>query len=318
MLRFVPHVVSIGLMLAYLSNATAQVYPNKPIRILANGPGSGVDYVARVVAQGLTNQFGLSVIVENRGGSIIVAEVVAKAPPDGYTILLSGTLWMNPLLQSNLSWDPVRDFQPITLVIRQPNVLVVHPALPVKTVKELITLAKARPGELNYASAGSGGSPHLAAELFKSMAGVSILRIPDKSAGPAMNDLLGGQIQIMFGTGGIVDAHLASKRLRALGITSLQPSALFPGMPVLSASGVPGYEYETIYGIFAPAKTPAAIINRLNLEIVRFINDTEVKTRLLNVGIEPVGSSADELATRMKTEMVRMGKVIKDAGIRAE
>ena len=221
-------------------------------------------------------------------------------------------------MRDNVAWDGIRDFAPIIFATTEPNILVVHPLLPVKSVKELIALAKARPGALNYASIATGGPSHLAAELFKSMAGVNIVRIPYKGASPAAMDLVSGQVQLSFAAAASVAAPVKSGRLRALAITILQPSALFPGVPTVAASGLPGYEAGTVTGMFAPAKTPAAIINRLNREMAQALNRPEVKEKFSGAGQEIVGGSPDQFAAAIKADATRMGKVIKDAGIRDE
>ncbi|MBI3938727.1 MAG: tripartite tricarboxylate transporter substrate binding protein [Betaproteobacteria bacterium] len=314
-------IFSVATMVLGAEAVRAQSYPNKPIRIVTAEPGGANDLVARIIAHGISGPLGQQVIVENRGGAsgIIAAQTVAKAPPDGYTLLLyASPLWIVPLMRSNMPYEPLSDFSPITWAASAPNILVVHPSLPVKSVKELIALARARPGELNFAIGGFGASPHLAAELFKALTGVNIVRINYRGGGPAVNDLLAGQVQLMFAAAGSVAPHIKSGRLRALAVTSAQPSALYPGLPTVAASGLPGYESASTYGIFAPAGTPATTINLLNLEIVRALNRADVKERLFGSGIETVGSPPEELTARMKSEMARLGKVIKDAGIRTD
>ncbi|MSQ73692.1 MAG: tripartite tricarboxylate transporter substrate binding protein [Betaproteobacteria bacterium] len=296
----------------------AQYYPNKTIRMVTGTVGSSVDSVARPIAQGLAGNMGQPVIVDNRGGGVVPGETVAKAAPDGYTLLVhASTFYFAPLLQKT-PYDPVKDFSPITVATSSPGILVVHPSVPVKLVKELIALAKARPGELNYASGNSGSIPHLAAELFKAMAGVNIVHIPYNGSGPALNGLIGGQVHLMISAAGPLTPHVKSGRLKALAVTSATPSALAPGLPTVAASGLPGYESASMTGIFAPVNTPETLINRLNQEIVRVINTPEAKERFLNSGVETVGGSPQELAAAVKSEMARMGKVIKDAGIRVE
>jgi tripartite-type tricarboxylate transporter receptor subunit TctC len=297
----------------------AQTYPNKPIRMVTSAAGGSADFAARLIAQGLTGDLGQQVVVDNRGGSVSTSvAIVAKAPPDGYTLLLyASSLWIAPLLQQ-VSYDPIKDFSPITLAASSPYILVVHPTVPVTSVKELIALAKAKPGELNYGSSGLGTANHLAAELFNAMAGVSIVHVPYKGAGPALNALIGGQLQVMFPSAGSVTSHIKSGRLKALGVTSAGPSALAPGLPTVAAAGVPGYESLLMIGVFTPAGVPAAIINRLNQEIVKALRKADTKERLFNAGVEAVGGTPAQLAASVKSEMVRLGKVIKDAGIRAE
>ena len=299
--------------------ASGQEFPNKAIRIVSTGAGGGNDFVARIIAQALTGNLGQQVIVENRPGAngIIAAQTVAKAAPDGYTLLnYSGGFWLLPFLQK-VPYDPVKDFSPVTLAVSSPSILVVHASLPVKSVKELIALAKARPGDLNYGTGSTGSTPHLAAELFKAMAGVNILRIPYKGSGVALNAILVGEVQLVFATAGPVGPHVKSGRLKALAVTSLKPSALAPGLPTVAAT-LPGYDAASVFGVFAPAKTPAAVINRLNQELVRVLNGADVKEKFLAAGIETVGTSPQEFAATIKSEMDRMGKVIKDAGIRGE
>ena len=216
-----------------------------------------------------------------------------------------------------MSYDPERDFAPVTLADRLPNILVVHPSLPAKTAQELVALAKARPGELNYSSSSTGSTPHLAAELFKALAGISIVRIPYKGTGTALNALIAGQVHLMFPNPAPVMPHVRSGRLRALAVTTAQPFVLLPDLPPLSAA-VPGYEAESNHSIFAPAGTPRSIINKLNQEIVRVLNRADVKERFLNAGAEVVGNAPEDLAATMKSEMARLGKVIKEAHIRGE
>jgi tripartite-type tricarboxylate transporter receptor subunit TctC len=220
-------------------------------------------------------------------------------------------------MRDKTPYDPVRDFAPVSLTNRSPNVLVVHPSLPVKSVKELIALAKAKPGELNYASASIASSSHLAAELFKAMTKTNIVHIPYKGSGAATIALIGGHVQLTFAAPGSVASTVKSGKLRAVAVTSAQPSALLPGIPTMAAT-VPGYESVAMTGIFAPAATPAAVINRLNQEVVRLFSQGDVKAKFFDGGLEAVGSSPEQLAAAMKSDMARMGKVIKDAGIRAE
>ena len=277
--------------------------------------GGSNDRASRVIAQGVSSPLGQPVIVENRTATI-AADSVSLAPPDAYTLLYAGTpLWISPLLRKT-NYDPVKDFAPITLVLTAPNVLAVHPAVPAKSVKELIALAKAKPGALNYSSSGVGTSNHLAVELFKSMAGANITHIPYKGGGPALIALLGNEVQLSFITASSAAPYLKSEKLRILAVASEQPFALVPGLPTVSASGLPGYESASIQGMFAPAKTPVTLVRRLNREIVQVLNGAEVKERFLNGGSEVVGSSPEEFLAKIKSEMVRLGKVIKDNGIR--
>jgi len=296
--------------------AQAQPYPAKPVRFVTSEPGGGNDIVARVLAEGLKPALGQRVIVDNRG--IVAAEIAKNANPDGYTLLVYGAnIWLLPYLREHVAWDPLRDFAPITIAVQLPNVLVVHPSVPVKSVRELIDHAKARPGKLDYAAGTIGVSPHLAAELFKAMTRIEIVRVPYKGGGPALNGLIAGETHLMFPNVGGAMPHMKSGRVRALGVSSAQPSALAPGLPTIAAA-VPGYEFVAVICLYAPAKTPAAIVEQLNRESVRVLRSPEVKERLFNSGAEVVANSPREFAAYMKADMQKMGKVIKDAGIRAE
>jgi len=309
--------VVVGAAVLAPTEVSSQAYPARPIRIVTAPIGAGNDFMARVIAQGLTAGLGQQLVVDNRPAGIL-GELVAKAAPDGYTLLAVGSvLWLTPFLQDSVAYDTVKDFSPITVTARSVNLLVVHPALGVNSVKDLIALAKAKPGQLNYATGGTGSSNHLAGELFKAMAGVNLVRIPYKGAGPAVNDLLSGQVQIMFPTTASAMQHVKSGRLKSLGVTSLKPTVLAPGLPTVAESGLPGYESVVIYGLLAPAKTPPAIIKRLNAELVPFLKSEATTERLLNAGVEPVASSPRELADTMDSEMSRLGKLIKEARIRA-
>ncbi len=309
----------IALTLACAAAAQAQNYPSRPVRIETGGPGSNGDFASRVLGQVVSPALGQPVVVENRTSGIILGDTVAKAAPDGYTLLVTGSsFWLAPFLEKNVSWDPVRDFVPISLMASSPNLIVVHPSVPVKSVKELVALAKRRPGALNYASGSTGSAPHLAAELFNKMAQVNIVRINYKGAGAAMNDLIGGQVQVMFPNGSAAAAYLKSGRLRALAVTSDHPSPLFPGLPTVASAGLPGFQSEVLNGMFAPAKTPQAVITRLTQEFNRALVRPEVKEKFFNAGMEVIAGSADQLQTAVKNELNVWGKLIKDQGIRNE
>ena len=301
---------------AWVVPAQAQGCPTKPVRFVTSEPGGGNDIVARVLAEGLTASLGQRVIVDNRG--IVAAEIAKNASPDGYTLLVYGAnIWLLPYLRERVAWDPLRDFAPITIAVQLPNVLVVHPTVPVKTTREFIDYARTRPGKLDYAAGTIGVSPHLAAELFKSMTALDLVRVPYKGGGPALNGLIAGETQVMFPNVGSVMTHMKSGRVRALGVSSAQPSALAPGLPTI-ASVVPGYEFVAVICLYAPTKTPRAIVEQLNREAARVLKAPDVKERLFNAGNEVVANSAAEFAAYMKADMQKMGKVIKDAGIRAE
>jgi tripartite-type tricarboxylate transporter receptor subunit TctC len=303
---------------AFCGAAVAQEYPTRPIRVVTAAVGGTTDLVARTIAQGLTASLGQQVIVDNRPTGIIPGEMVVKAPPDGYTLLFHGSsLWMMPLLQK-VPFDPVKDLAPISLATSTPNLVVVHPAVPANTIKDLIALAKAKPGALNYGSGATGAASHLAAELFKYMAQVNIVRIPYKGQGAAVLGLLGGEVQMSFASAPSVAGHIKSGKLRSLAITTPKPSQLAPGLSTVAEAGLPGYQSATSAGMFAPVKTPARLITLVNREIVQALNKQDVKDLLFRDGTEVVGSSPEEFAATIKAEMATMGKVIKAAGIRTE
>jgi tripartite-type tricarboxylate transporter receptor subunit TctC len=290
-------------------------YPDKPIRLIAPEFGGASDLVARLIAQ--RGILGQQAVVDNRN-PLVGIDIAAKAPPDGYTLLMSGSsLWTVPLLQK-VSFNPSSDFAPITLAVNSPSVLVAHPTVAAGSVKELIALAKAKPGSLNYASSGNGSLSHLAAELFKSMAAINIVQVNYKGSGPALNDLIAGQVQLMLPSVGATMPHVKSGRLKALAVASAQPSALAPGLPTISASGLPGYEAGTAATLFAPASTPRAVVAAINGDVVHLLEALDTGKKLLNAGVEVVASSPEQLAARIRSEMAKLGKVIKDAGIRAE
>ena len=322
-MKIVRTALSFLLLAALTSIAGAEDWPTRRLRVVVPFPAGGSgDVQVRVVADELAKALGQPVIVENKpGGSGGIAAVdVAHAPPDGYTLMVGsvGTHAINVSLYSKLQYDPVKDFAPLTLAVSSPSMLVVHPSVPVRSVKELIALAKARPGQLNYAAGTIGATPHLAAELFKVMAGVNIVRVPYKGSGPSLIGLMSGEVEFMFPGAASAWGFVKQGRLRALGICALHPSALFPGVPTVSASGVPGYESVSPQGVVAPARTPVAIVTRLNQEFVRALNRPEVKERLNSSGIEIVGSSPEEYAASMRSDIARTSKLIKDANIRKE
>jgi tripartite-type tricarboxylate transporter receptor subunit TctC len=303
-------------LLVAAASASAQEYPSKTVRIVASEAGGGGDFVGRLVAQGLTGVFGQQVIVDNRGGGVIAGELVARSAPDGYTLLLYGnTLWLLPLMRKQVPYDPHKDFVPVTLAARAVNVLVVHPSLPAKSVKDLIALARARPGQLNFSTAAPGTANHLAAELFKSMAKVNIVRISYRGAPSALNAVMSGEVQLMFATAAPAKPVIQAGRVRALAVTTATRSMTYPDLPTIAESGLPGFEVVTAHGIFAPARTPDAIVTRLHQEIVRVLQRPETKERFASIGAEPVGSTPAQLAAFMKDEVARMGKVIREAGI---
>ena len=305
------------LLLLGAATGGAQDYPSRTVRIVASEAGGGGDFVARLIAQGLTAAFGQQVVIENRGGGVIAGDLVAKSPPDGYTLLLYGnTLWLLPLMRSHMPYDPGRDFVPVTLAARAVNVLVVHPSLPVKSVKDLVALARARPGQLNNSSAAPGTTNHLAAELFKSMAKVNIVRVSYRGTASALTAVMSGEVQLMFATAAGVKPHIQSGRVMALAVTTPVRSPIYPELPTVAEESLPGFEAVSVHGVFAPAKTPDAIVSRLHQEIARVLQRQDLRDRFVSVGVEPIGGSPGELAAMMKAEIARMGKVIREAGIR--
>ena len=297
--------------------ACAQDYPTKVIRIVTSPPGGSNDFISRLMVKGLTERAGWQLVIDNRP-TILGPEVVMRSAPDGYTILVSGGTFITGHLFEKLPYDSLRDFTSITLTHRQPNILVVHPSLPVKSVKELIALAKAKPRQLNYGTSGVGSTNHVAGELFNVMAGVRIVRVNYKGVGPGVSALLSGEIQLMFAGLAAVAHYLQAGRLRPLAVTTAEPSSLFPNLPTMAASGLPGFEVVVMTGVFAPAGTPTAVVNRLNQEIVRALNLPDVKEKFTNLGIETVGSSPQELTAAMKVEIARTAKLIKEGGLRTD
>lgn len=300
------------------TSSAAQTYPNRPVRIVTSPAGGGNDFAARLIAQGLSGPLGQQVIVDNRAGGVVPGDVAARSKPDGYALLVAGgTFTIGPLLEKT-PYDPVRDFEPITLIGVAPNVLVVHPSLPAKSVKELIALARSRPGDLNYSAATPGSQSHLAAELLKTMARVNIVRVAYKGTGQAVQAVLSGEVQVLFANTPSVGPHVKAGKLRALAVTGLKPSPHFPSLPTMSDAGLRGYEVISMDGIYAPAKTPREIVTRLNQEIVRVITSPEVKQKFFDAGVEVVGTSPEAFAQRIKAEMDQWAKIIQAGGIKVE
>lgn len=300
-----------------LQSSAADLQQGRPIRILTSAAGGGADFLSRIVSQGVSGPLGTSVVVDNRPG-IVSAEVAIRSAPDGHTLLFqSNVLWLSPFLQK-VSYDPVRDLTPISLAAVGPNVLVVHPSLPVANLRELTALARSKPGQLNYSSAGSGAPPHLGMEMYKAMAGVSITRVAYKGTAQALSAVLSGEVQMMLANTAQVAPQVKAGRLKALAISSAEPTALFPGLPTMAASGLDGFEAVTSYGVFAPARTPTEIIRRLHTEIVRSLQVQQAREQLSNAGLDLIASSPEKLAATVASEMATAGKFIKEAGIRAE
>jgi tripartite-type tricarboxylate transporter receptor subunit TctC len=302
--------------------AAAQNYPAKPIRLIVpQSAGGSTDLVARPLAQRLGEALGQTVIVDNRpgAGSTIGTDLVAKSAPDGHTLLaVAASFSMSPSLYQNLPFDPVRDFAPISLLSSLPNILVVHPSLPVKSVKELVALAKARPGQLNFGSSGMATGTHMSMELLKHMTGISMVHVPYKGGAPSITALLSGEVQVTLATISTALPHVKAGKLRALAVSTARRSAAAPEVPTIAESGVPGYDYASWIGLLAPAKTPQPIIARLNAEAVKALQTPEMKAILAVEGSEPVGNSPAEFAAIMQTEVARWMKVVKAAGIKAD
>ena len=321
--RWAALIGGLALLAAASSDAFAQKYPARSVRlVLPFAAGSAVDMLARLYAQKMAENWGQQVLVDNRTGAngIIGMEVAARAPADGYTVGMGNiaTLAINPSLYAKLPYDVLRDFAPVSYTAAITNCLVVHPSLPVKSVKELVTLAKARPGELNYASGGVGSAQHIPMELLKAMTGVNIVHIAYKGLTPAFNDVLAGQVPMMVS--GLVTAlpHHKTGRLRILATTGVKRTSASPDLPTVAETGLPGYEADSWTGFLVPVGTPQDIIARLNAEVVRIGNLPDIRERLTSAGFEVVGSSPEAFATLIKTNIARLGKVIRDAGIRAE
>jgi tripartite-type tricarboxylate transporter receptor subunit TctC len=306
----------------HASTVVAQTYPVKPIRLIVpQSAGGSTDLVARPLAQQLANALKEPVVVDNRpgAGSVIGTDLVAKAAPDGYTLLaVAASFSMSPSLHPDLPFDPARDFAPITLLSSLPNILVVQPVLPVKSVKELIDYAKARPGQLNFGSSGVATGTHLSMEMFMVMTGIRLVHVPYKGGGLAVNALLGGEVQVNFATISTALPFVKNGRLRALAVTTTKRTAAAPEVPTVAESGVPGYAYASWIGLLAPARTPHPIVAILNTEAVKAVHMPEMKSILALEGSEPVGNTAAEFSALIKTEVARWRKVVKAAGIKAE
>lgn len=303
-------------------DAAAQGFPSKPVRMIVAFPaGGGTDIVARIVGQKLTDTWGQQVVVDNRAGAggIVGAELAARAQPDGYTVFLAttGNLAINPGLYSKLPYDTLKDFAPVTLVVALSFVLVAHPAVPANTLREVMALAKSKPGQLNYASGGSGTASHLGMELFKAMAGVNIVHVPYKGSAPALTDLLSGQVQLALGDGIVTLPHIKSGKLRALAITGARRAVLLPNLPTIAESGVAGYEVMNWYGVVAPAGTRPEIVSLLSVAIAKAVQAPEVKDRLLAQGVEPISNTPAEFGVYLKQEVVKWAKRVADSGARA-
>jgi tripartite-type tricarboxylate transporter receptor subunit TctC len=323
MRKALPLAAALAAALAAPGGASAQAYPARPVTIIVGfAPGGGTDTVARVMQKKLAEYLGQSVIVENRAGAggTIAAAIVAKAEPDGYTVLLAtiAALAVAPHLNSKLPYNPLTDFAPVSMATESGNVLVVHPSVPVKTLAEFVKLANSKPGGIAYGTSGVGSAGHLAGELFRLTAKVNLTHVPYKGGGPAMSDLLGGQIPSVFASATTATPQVQSGKLVALGSTGSKRSAALPNVPTIAEQGYPGYEATNWYAYVAPAKTPKAIVTRLNRDIVRTLKDPDTHAAILKQGEEPVASTPEELAQKIRREHATWGRVIRDAGIPKE
>ena len=310
-------------MAAIAFSAQAADYPEKPIRLLVPAaPGGGADFVARILGVKLTEALGQTVVVENRAGAsgTIAADNAAKSTADGYTLLMgqSTSVVIAPHLYKKLGYDTLRDLAPVTLVAQVPNILVVHPSVPARTVSEFIALAKAQPELLNYGSSGNGAPSHLAGEMFKSATGVKMVHVPYKGAGLAVNGLIAGEIQVMFAPIVAVLPQVKAGRLRALAVTSATRSAAAPELPTLAESGLPGYEISSWFGLFAPANTPTPVIERLYRETAKALQSPDVRERFAREGAEPVGSSPADFTVYVRAEYAKYTRIVRDSGIKAD
>jgi tripartite-type tricarboxylate transporter receptor subunit TctC len=312
-------IAAFGMLLPLQAGAADPDYPTKPVRIVVGfAPGGGVDIVARIVAEKMSEILKQTVLVDNRAGAggSIGAALVAKSPADGYTLLaISSSYGVVPTLYKDLPFDPVKDFQPVSLLVEAPLLLLVHPSLPARSIRELIAIAKAKPGQLNYGTGGNGTSGHLTGELFKSLAGIDITHVPYKGAAPALIDLLAGQVSIEFASVLTTASHVKSGRLRALAVTSARRSALFPRLPTIDESGVPGFQRTTWYGVLAPARTPAAVIARLQSALKAALTSPETRSRFLEDGGEPRASGSKELEDYVVSEIALAEKIMERPGV---
>ncbi len=306
---------------AYARPADAD-YPNKPIRVVVpSSPGGGIDALARVIGPKLTEAWGKSIIIDNRAGAggIIGSEIVARAPPDGYTVLIvAGGYTLNPSLYARLPYDTIRDFERVSLLADAPNLLVAHASLPVKSVKELISYARAKPKFLTYASSGVGTTSYLSGEIMKVMTGIEIIHVPYKGAGLSNAAAIAGQVHFIFSAPHTMVPHVKTERMRALGVSSLRRLPLIPDVPTIAESGLPGFDVSSTYGVLAPATTPRAIINKINAEIVRILRLPEIRANLESQSFDVVASSPEDYDRFVRTDMARWAKALKQAGIQPE
>ena len=323
MSRIILRVFAACVLATAMQHVDAQNYPNKPIKLIVTfAAGGGADFMGRLIGQKLAEMMGQAVIVDNRAGAggAIGNEAVAKAAPDGYTLLLgaAGPLVISPALYAKMNYDVLKDLAPITLLAHVPFALCAHPSVPANNVKELISLAKRRPGKLNFGSSGTAGAPHLAGELFKASAGVDLVHVPYKGLAPAITDLIGGQLDLIFADVNLVKQHVDGNRLRGLAVTGATRSAIMPQLPTVSEAALPGYQAGTWYGVLAPSGVPREVIAKLNVEISRILASSEIRERLATQGAEPAGNTPEQFAAMIKAELNKWAKVVEAANIKLD
>ena len=317
-MRALDRYAAVALALAAPATGWSQTFPAKPVRFVTAEPGGGNEIAARILAQELTTAFGQQVIIDSRGGAngALAAQAVSRAAPDGYTWLVwSSALWVLPLMK-DVPWDVARDFAPVVHLAQAPNVLVIHPSLPARSVPELVKLARSRPGQLNYSTGATGSAAHLSAELFKALTKTDVVRVRYKGTGPGLVALVSGEVQMMFPAAGSVATYVKGGKLRALAVTSAQRSALAPELPTLAETGLPGYEAVSAYGLFGPAKTPATLLSFMSDATIRALQTPDVKQRFLNAGVETIAAPGDRLDATIRADVARWGKLIRAANIR--
>jgi tripartite-type tricarboxylate transporter receptor subunit TctC len=315
--------VSIPLLLFAFTAAAAESYPAKPVRFVVTfPPGGPTDTIVRVIGHRLTDLWEHPMILDNRGGAggIVGTEIVARAAPDGYSFLVgtAGGMTINPALQPKLSYDPFRDFVPVGMLVNNPQILVAHPSIAAKNVKELVALAKTKPGQLNFASAGTGTATHLGLELLKLTTGIDVVHVPYKGGAPAVTDLIAGQVQLLWVSIPSVLPHVKAGRLRALAVSTAKRSASAPDIPTVGESGYPGFEYSNWNALFAPAKTSQGIVKQVNTAIVKILNEPDVAQKLVSLGADPAPGTPEELGRYMRADHERWRKVIRTAGIKPD
>jgi tripartite-type tricarboxylate transporter receptor subunit TctC len=320
--RFIAQTFAFAMIVTGPDIASAQNFPVKPVRwIVATPPGGGADILSRALGQKLTERWGQAIVVENRGGAggIIGMEAAARAAPDGYTILMGTTNFtINAAIRDKLPYDPLKDFTPITLIAIQPFLFLIHPSIPARTLREFIALAKSRPGQINYASTGTGGGQHMSMELLKTMTGINLVHVPYKGSAPGTTDLISGQVQATLASVLTAGEYVKAGRVRALAVTTAKRSQLFPNLPTIAEAGVPGFEFTAWFGVLTPAGVPPAIVTALHDNLVKVLTLPDIKQQIAAQGADIVGSSQEEFAQRIRSEIPKWKKLIADANIQPD